>query len=317
MRQPLEHLAARAAVRVFTALTPSAGRRIGSTALAAAHGAGFRRAVVRAQIAAAFPDRDAAWVRDVAEASFRHFGAEAAVIARLQSGDDRHLLRRTATTPETDAWIERMKRGEGVIVVTGHIGNWEVAGAVLADRGVPLAAVVKRQRNRAFDEWLAGTRRRLGIEPIYMEDARRRIPRMLSEGRSIALVADQDARSRGLVVTFLGRPASTFRGPARLAIQTGAPLVFGYAVRTGDGYEAAIEPVREAFGPASVEADEELALTRAWVERLERQVRRHPEQYFWFHRRWKSAVRRNASTASAVPHADPSNINGKARKGSA
>ena len=117
-----------------------------------------------------------------------------------------------------------------------------------------------------------------------MEEARARMPDLIRSGVSVALVADQDARNRGIFVPFLGRPASTFRGPARLALETGAPLFFGAAIREGDGYRAVVEPVSTRRDGPDAERD----LTRAWVERLDYRVRLSPEQYFWFHRRWKT-----------------------------
>jgi KDO2-lipid IV(A) lauroyltransferase len=181
--------------------------------------------------------------------------------------------------------------GLGAVIVTGHLGNWEAAGAAVSQLGMPLAAVVKRQSNSRFDGLLVESRRRLGIEPIYMEEARVRMPDLIRSGVSVALVADQDARNRGIFVPFLGRPASTFRGPARLALQTGAPLFFGAAIREGDGYRAVVEPViADRNGPGA-----ERELTRSWVERLEYRVRLHPEQYFWFHRRWKTVPETTAA----------------------
>src|SRR5690606_30946733 len=153
---------------------------------------------------------------------YRHFGREIVQMVRLP-GALPGLPERVETDEASERWIARMRGGEGTIVVTGHLGNWEMAGAYLAARHVRLAAVVKRQRNRRFDAWLMELRRRLGMEPVYTGDASRRVPRLLAAGHSVALVADQDAGRRGLPVTFLGRPAATFRGPARLALRTGAP----------------------------------------------------------------------------------------------
>ncbi len=304
MTNLLEYVAARALAAGLGRLPRGTAGRLGAGLGGLAYGLGARRGVVLRQVAAAFPDADPGRVEEIAAASYRHFGREMTEIVRLQRTGIGELPGRTATDAASDAWIDRMRAGEGSLIVTGHLGNWEVAGALLAARGVPLAAVVKRQSNPRFDAWLVETRRRLGIEPVYMEDARKAIPQLLREGRSVALVADQDARSHGLIVTFLGRPASTFRGPARLALATGAPLVFGASVREGSGYRIRIEPVRAAAsGGANGTAAEipdrgaparrgtELALTRAWVERLEVHVRRFPEQYFWFHRRWKSGDR--------------------------
>lgn len=317
-----EYLAVRSVVGLARALPPGAALGFGALLGAMADRLGARREIVRSQIAAAFPDRDAAWVGRTTADCYRHFGREAAVMVRLRDEASADLIRRTTTDDATERWIERMIGGEGVIAVSGHLGNWEVGGAYLARRGVPLAPVVKRQRNSRFDAWLLRARRRLGMEPVYMADAALAIPRLLASGRTAVLLADQDARSRGLVVPFLGRPASTFRGPARLALATGAPLVFMSAVREDDRYRVRCEAVRDATAEAAAlrnpDSDaaaawrdtrspraSELELTSRWVGLLERQVREWPAQYFWFHRRWKSgaALDRNEETGGAVPNA--------------
>lgn len=248
----------------------------------------FRRHVVVEQISEAFPDRPPAWVEETARACYRHFGREISELARLGRSGGAGLRERVAGGEEVLArYRERVPAGRGALIVTGHIGNWEVAGAFLAACGIGLSAVVKRQRNRLFDEYLARQRRSLGVEPVYMEQARHGIRDALAAGRAVALVADQDAGRRGLFVPFLGRSASTFGGPAKLALGRGVPLFFGSVVRDGEGYRALLEPVDEP--PAGPEAVREL--TARWVARLERLVRLHPDQYLWFHRRWKTRER--------------------------
>lgn len=312
MTDLLEYAAARGLAGALGRLPRGLAGRLGAGIGALAFRLGARRSVVLRQIAAAFPEASDERVKRIAAASYRHFGREITEIARLQRTGTAELPGRSSTDGATDAWIDRMRAGRGALIVTGHVGNWEVAGALLAARGVPLAAVVKRQSNPRFDAWLVAARRRIGIEPVYMEEATRAVPRLLRAGRSVALVADQDARSHGVIVTFLGRPASTFRGPARLALATGAPLVFGASVREGEGYRVRMEEVPgtsvEANAPDATAKpgakgrEAELALTRDWVERLEAHVRRFPDQYFWFHRRWKSGDR-NAPRGDAVSRA--------------
>ena len=241
--------------------------------------------VVEAQIAAAFQERDKNWVHRTARGCYRHFGREAAEIVRLEGGGGRDILSRTSHVDEVrSVFRSHLVPGLGAVIVTGHLGNWEAAGAAVASLGMPLAAVVKRQSNDEFDRLLVDSRRRIGIEPVYMEDARARLVELIRSGSSVALVADQDAGNRGLFVPFLGRPASTFRGPARLSLSTGAPLFFGAAIREGDGYRVILEPVETELTGSEAELD----LTRKWARRLETWVKRHPDQYFWFHRRWKT-----------------------------
>jgi KDO2-lipid IV(A) lauroyltransferase len=256
----------------------------------------LRRDVAEGQLAAAFPDRDAKWVKATARNCYLHFGREVAEIARLFESGTTGLSAGLRLDAGASEHIERMKAGVGTIVVTGHLGNWEIAGAYLSALGVPAAAVVKRQSNARFDSWLQSSRRRSGVEPIYMEDAARAVPGLLRTGTSVAIVADQAAGGRGNRVTFFGRPASTFRGPARLALATGAPLVYGSLLRDGGEYRMAIESCDVYEGSESgPRKGREHLLTESWVRRLETRVRQAPEQYLWFHRRWKG-VRTNEET---------------------
>jgi Kdo2-lipid IVA lauroyltransferase/acyltransferase len=178
--------------------------------------------------------------------------------------------------------------GRGVIVATAHLGNWEVAGAALAARGLPVDAVVQRQANPYFDRMINQARARLGFRIIPRGGATGAALRSLAEGRVIGLVADQDARSVGVFVPFMGRPASTHRGAAVLALRSGAPLFMGVMIRRGDGvYEARLERIPV---PAAGDFDERVhTVTAAFTRVLESAVRDHPEQYFWHHRRWKTA----------------------------
>lgn len=303
MRDEAEYLAARAAEAVFSALPGGAARRLGEAVGAMAarplglRELGVRRGVVEDQIRRAFPGRGPAWVGATAEACYRHFGREAAELVRLGRLRSSDLVRRTLGGDRVEEVVgDALARGRGAVVVTGHLGNWELAGAFLSGLGIPVTAVVKPQSNPRFDRHLAELRRGMGIGTVSMARAGRRLPEALEAGRVVALVADQDAGSRGVFVPFLGRPASTFRGPARLALDAEAPLLFGALVREGAGYRALVRRVRPGDGgdgPAvppdgAARSGSETALTRRWVALLEEEVRRRPTQYFWFHRRWKT-----------------------------
>lgn len=285
LRDLFEYLPARGAEATLGLLPTGISSGVGSGVGAAAWRFGVRRDTVEEQIGSAFPDRSPEWIRATTAMCYRHFGREIAMIARLARVGNNVLLGSMRGAQEAMELHERTTGGEGgSIIVTGHLGNWEVAGAFLAAVGLDMAAVVKRQRNRAFDRRMLDTRRRLGIEPIYMQDARKRIPEALREGKTVALVADQDAGDRGIFVPFLGRLASTFRGPARLSLTQSVPLFFGAAVRVGDTYQGILEHI-DRPDPGT---DAESEYTARWVARLETHVRRHPDQYFWFHRRWKT-----------------------------
>jgi len=175
------------------------------------------------------------------------------------------------------------------VVVTGHLGNWEVAGAALSARGIPLDVVAKGMANRRFGEDLEATRRRLGMRVVDMAVAPREVLRSLRAGRVVALVADQNAREQGIFVPFFGVPAATFRGPALFALRAGAPIFMGTCVREPGRphrYRARAERI-DVTASGDLDADV-LRLTEAHTAALERAVRQTPEQYFWQHKRWKT-----------------------------
>ena len=122
----------------------------------------------------------------------------------------------------------RTRARQGLILVTGHLGNWELGGAYVAARGVPLEAVARRMENPLFDRYLTKTRERIGMTVIHDADAVRRVPRALREGHAVAFLVDQGAVGLASTwVPFFGRFAKTPRGPAVFALRLGAPVMFG------------------------------------------------------------------------------------------
>jgi len=260
------------------------GRSIGRTI----YRLGLRRDTVEENLRIAFPDEPDSWREEVMRASYEHLGREVAAMLRLSKLDPGAVVERT-TTIGWDALEESLALGRGVLLVTGHYGNWEIAAAAVAARGVPIAAIVRRQGNRIVDERLQKVRKRLGVENIYQSEAPKRVPRILRENGVVGIVGDQDARRSGIFVPFFGRPASTHRGPALFALRLNAPVFSCVARRLpGDDvrYEVAGEKV--PFTPTGILDDDVAALTTELAARLEGQIRKDPSQYFWFHKRWKS-----------------------------
>ena len=247
---------------------------------------GIRRAVVERQIRAALPGLDDAEVRRIAFASYESLGRTAIETALLPARSREQLL---AMFSRVDGWdvVERaMAQGRGILFVTGHLGNWELAGSFVASR-VPLEAVARRMQNPLFDEYLTKTRRRIGMSVIHDADAVKRVPRAIREQHAVAFLVDQGAVGLASTwVPFFGRLAKTPRGPAVFALRLGAPVVFGAALRQPDGrYAIGFEEVRtEPTGEREADVDR---IVTEYTATLERWVRRAPEQYFWHHRRWK------------------------------
>jgi KDO2-lipid IV(A) lauroyltransferase len=178
-------------------------------------------------------------------------------------------------------------QGRGIVVVAGHLGNWELAAAYLAARGISMDVIVRRMSNRLFDRFLTETREKLGMHVVWDEHAVQRAPRALREGRAVGFVADQGVRGlASTFVPFFGRPAKTPRGAAVFALRFDAPVVFVTALRRDDGkyHFAAERVVAERSGDREADTD---AIVRRFTEILEQWIRRAPDQYFWHHRRWR------------------------------
>jgi KDO2-lipid IV(A) lauroyltransferase len=248
----------------------------------------IRRGVVDDNLRRAFPEKDDRWRAQVARGSYRHLGREAVAMFRL-GGHTRDWVLGATEVEGLEPLLDAVAEGRGGIVVTGHLGSWEMGGAAIAVRGAPVDAVALVQGNPLFDRDLVVTRQRLGMEVIRRGDASKAVLKSLRRSRVPALVADQNARHAPLFVDFFGAPAATFRGPALFALRTGAPLFVGICTRASRHPQRYRVVLREVAIERSgdLEADV-LRLTQAHVDVLEEWVTRFPEQYFWQHKRWKT-----------------------------
>jgi KDO2-lipid IV(A) lauroyltransferase len=247
----------------------------------------IRRDVVERQVRAALPNLSVDEVQRIARASYANLGRTTAETALLPLYDRERII---DMFDEVEGWSiveERLARGKGLILVSGHLGNWEVGGAYLAARGVPMQAVARYMENPLFDGYLTRTRERIGMRIVHDDEAVRRVPRSLRDGNAVAFLVDQGAVGLASIwVPFFKRLAKTPRGPAVFALRLGAPVVFGAAIRQPSGrFRLTFEPI-DSTSTGNLEADVERIVTD-YTSALERWVRRAPEQYFWQHRRWK------------------------------
>ena len=246
--------------------------------------------VVMKQLRMAFPDADEAWRRGVARRSYMHFGAEAVAVFRLAGARSSEILKRTRMIGR-EVLEEAAREGRGVMLVSGHLGNWEVGTAGVVARGFRTDIVAAPQRNVLFDRYLTRSRGRLGMKVIPRGEARTGVLASLKAGRVIGIMGDQDARRAGIFVNYFGRPASTARGPALLAMRAGATIATFYTIRKPGwkpSYDIYITPLADEKAGGG-RAARVAALTQAFTWRLEEFVGEHPEQYLWHHRRWKTS----------------------------
>lgn len=248
----------------------------------------IRRREVDGHLSLAFPEQSVAWRRRVARRSYEHLGREAALFFRMGGWSSEEVLARVSFSgfEEVRACAQQET---GVVLLTGHLGNWEMAGAGIAAMGFELDVVGKGMANRRFEEDLIEMRERLGMRVISFDDAPKGVLRALGRGRVVALLGDQNAHRHGIFLPFFGQPAATARGPALFAVRTGAPVFVGFALRTsGEVHHYVLEAKRLDY-EVTADLDQDVrSLMLAYNRALEEAIRRAPDQYFWQHRRWKT-----------------------------
>ena len=248
---------------------------------------GIRKRVVERQIAAAFPDLRPKAVVNLARQSYEHLGRTFIETALLDSLGKDGLQQLVETVEGWEEIEEVMSKGKGAVLVTGHLGNWELAGAYVAARGVPLDVIARGMANPLFDAFLNHTREAMGMTVVHDSEAVRRTPRSLRGGRAVAFVADQGVLGlASTFVPFFGRPAKTPRGAAVFALRFDVPVIFVVALRQPNGrYRIVVERIE---APQTGERDRDVdAIVARFTQHLEKWVRAVPAQYFWQHRRWK------------------------------
>ncbi len=257
------------------------GGRLGDLA----RGLGLRRRVAEENLARAFPERAAGERAAILLEHYRELGrvvVEYARLAELARAPRGRVVAEVRGSQHLEA-----VRGRGAILLSGHLGNFELLGATLG-QAHPVDAVVRPLGNPGVEAMIARERARAGLGVISADRGIRRVYESLRCGRWVALVADQDARRHGAFVPFLGRPASTALGPARIALSAGVPIIMGFVTREPDGRMSLdVEPPLEIPDPSGPDAA--LRLTALHTARLEARVRMRPELWFWLHRRWKTA----------------------------
>ena len=283
----VEYAAIRTVVGILGLMPFSAGSRVGGALGVLGYRLGIRSRVVEAQIRFAFPEFSADRVKALARESYDNLGRtsiEAAIMEHRSPADLIALFERVDGWEHIDA---ALKGGRGALLVTGHLGNWELGGSYIAARGVPVDAVARHMGNRIFERYLTRVRERFGVQVVYDELAVRQTPRSVRDNRVVGFLSDQGVLGlASSFVPFFSRLAKTPRGPAVFALRLKVPVVFVVAVRLPSGkYRLIVEPI-DVVDSGDREADA-IALVAYYTARLEHWVRQYPGQYFWQHRRWK------------------------------
>lgn len=244
------------------------------------------RDIAKDNLRRSFPDWTEETVDRVARGVWIHFGGVMFDLVRI--------LARGPSVVDAIAVIEGREHAEaahrsphGVVLMTGHFGNWETHGIIHAKHFGSIGVVARPLDNPTLDHAMRALRESAGNEVIEKEHAMIRCMRRLRAAQGVAFVVDQNVQEKeGIFVEFFGRPACTTPFAARLALKTGALVLPCRAVMTPDLryrviYDAPMNPADYGQGEAAV-----TALTQAMAHRTEMWIRENPDQWLWMHRRW-------------------------------
>ncbi len=282
----------RAAIRVVARLPLGAALWLGTVVGRVAWMAARRtRRLSLEHLAVAFPEIPKAERRRIARASLVHL-AQVGLEALTLPAD--RLVAYVSIAPGGEELVRRaMAAGRGVVFVAGHIGNWELLARRLALLAQPNAVIARRNADEGLNRLVAELRERGGNRTLWRDDPStgRELIRLFRAGGALGILVDQDTRVQGVFVPFFGRLAFTPRAAADLAIRFGAAVVLTTShrrgPRRGDGHE--LDLVEVAYDPDPPDREAEVVrLTAACAALQESAIRRHPEEWVWMHRRWKT-----------------------------
>ena len=217
---------------------------------------------------------------------FGNMGRLVAEISRLYHGLDEDLMA-TVEFSGMEHIDKALERGRGVLLITGHTGNWELFALSVGAKIRPLAVVAKPMKKQYIDRLLEKIRNRHGNSVIYRDRAVREILTTLKLNGVVGILVDQVVRPpHGVITQFLGRPAWTTRMPVKMALKSGAAIIPTFIHREGERNIVTIHPEME-LGTEGPRDERILRDTDRLNRYIEEQIIRFPTQWNWFYRRWK------------------------------
>jgi KDO2-lipid IV(A) lauroyltransferase len=237
----------------------------------------------------AFPDWSDAQQKALIRAMLRNLGWMAAEFASFPRYTKENIGQFVVLDGHEN-FLEAQRRGKGVLILTGHIGAWELSSFAHALYGFPLHYMARPIENTRIDALVNGYRCRAGNQPIFKNESARAMLKILKDAGTIGILADQNTMPEEAVfVDFFGKAASTTTGIARVALHTDAAVVPGYAIwdERLQKYRLRFEPPVELIRTGNLERDI-LENTRRFAKVLEEIIRKYPDQWVWVHGRWNT-----------------------------
>jgi len=243
------------------------------------------RRFVKGNLRLIFPQKSLSDLRKLSRLVFRNFAKYLTDFFRFEKLNQQ-FIKQNIKLENLHYFDEALAKGKGVVVLTAHLGNWELGGVVIAQLGYPFWAVALPHKSKKVNAFFDAQRNSKGVKVIAMGKAVRSCISEIKNNHMVALVGDRDFTEKGIVIDFFGLPTHFPEGPAALSLLTGAPIVPGFMLRNADdSFTLRIEKPVE-FDPTGDKAKDLKSLTTLCKNIFEDYIRKYPEQWYVFRRFW-------------------------------
>lgn len=247
---------------------------------------GYRKKVILKNLDIAFPKESLEWKLDIGKKSLQNIGR---ILTEFPKVPDYVKTGYIENIFQIIKGKDLLETEGGKILISAHIGNWELAGAGLAYNYDNIYDLAFRLRNKKLNDLITSIREKSGIKIIFHDQPLKNFIKALNQGKIITFLADQNALAhRGIFVDFFGLEASTVVFPAKLAIKYNKPVYFAYSYYDLKTYKIYCEIESIEFEKTGNQEKDIKNLVQAYTKKVEKVAKKHPDQYFWVHKRWKT-----------------------------
>jgi lauroyl/myristoyl acyltransferase len=243
------------------------------------------RRCVNANLEAIFPRKSNKDLRKINRQVFRNFAKYLVDFFRFEK-INRQFIDHNVKLENLHYFDEALARGKGAVVLTAHLGNWELGGVVIAQLGYPFWAVALPHKSKKVNDFFVAQRNRKGVQVISIGKAVRSCISEIRNNHMVALVGDRDFSEKGILIDFFGKPTHFPEGPAALSLMTGSSIVPGFMLRNpDDSFTLRIEKPIE-FKPSGNKPKDLADLIVIYKNIIEDYIRKYPDQWYVFHKFW-------------------------------
>ena len=222
----------------------------------------------------------------VIKQNFKNLGKSLVEVVKIYCGFGEHIIK-SVQIKGAENFTKAREKGSGIILLTGHCGNWELIAIVCAVRFTNISVVARPIDNPFLNRVVERTRARFGNEVIYKRGALKKILALLKNNGVVGILMDQSViSSEGVVAEFLGKKDYTMKTPALIAMKTGSPVIPAFIKRVDRGHRIEIG---EEIEIDRTEDDDQAVVnnTIRFSRHIEEYIRHNPSEWLWIHRRWK------------------------------